>query len=320
MNDARHISSETLSALLDGVLDESASAAARAHLADCPRCTERLESWARLGALVRDEPVPAVPADLRQRIGRSIAARPSHRPWLAAAAVLVGAVLIGVLVRNESLTPVARHDAPADRASEPLDAEAERQQREKLESLGYVGGAQVSDEPFSAPSNESRRNDPVAGPELKDETTGHAGRSASTGERETTPPQQAPAEAKRRSPQRSGLEQDRVEQPSPEATASAPLERTRDAGALSQEAACAEFDPPLRRRWSRAELDAWCATFAQLTGTQPELTTESESIITVTVTSSAWRSFRDRHQDASLPPAPERTACVRFHVLIDTPR
>ncbi len=77
---SRHVSSEALSAFLDGESASSDGPAIAFHLASCAACRSRLDSMRRLvRGLGRLTPV-APPADLERRVRDTLAARTATRP------------------------------------------------------------------------------------------------------------------------------------------------------------------------------------------------------------------------------------------------
>lgn len=102
---------EAISALHDGALSAAQAAPVRTHLAVCSSCRQHLADLQQLSQALRDEPTPAAPIELlRAKIQRGLAPRRRTLPAgaLAAAALVVGAVLVGVLMRE----PVPQATAP----------------------------------------------------------------------------------------------------------------------------------------------------------------------------------------------------------------
>ena len=97
---------EPLSALIDGETTTEALAVA-AHVAACPRCTERMRDYERIGEqlrIVAQVPAPADLADkIRSRLDREIGATDekspfSWRAFLAQAAVLIVVAALSSLI------------------------------------------------------------------------------------------------------------------------------------------------------------------------------------------------------------------------------
>jgi anti-sigma factor RsiW len=61
---------ELLAAFADGALSPEEEGALRAHLADCPRCTEFLESYRATSRVLRTATEVDVPADIEERLLR----------------------------------------------------------------------------------------------------------------------------------------------------------------------------------------------------------------------------------------------------------
>jgi anti-sigma factor RsiW len=59
---------ELLAAFVDGTLESEAEQALRAHLADCPRCVEFLESYRATSRILRDATDPEMPPDVESRL------------------------------------------------------------------------------------------------------------------------------------------------------------------------------------------------------------------------------------------------------------
>jgi anti-sigma factor RsiW len=112
-----HLSDITLSALADGELSAEELSRANEHLAGCPACTSQALSESLLKSATARAQRYAPPPDLQQRLAK-LASRPEPKPgasgehaaaagasrwplgslgWLAAAAVLLIAVSIGVV-------------------------------------------------------------------------------------------------------------------------------------------------------------------------------------------------------------------------------
>lgn len=128
-----HLDDGAIVRFLDGEAAVDERAGVEAHLAACPRCTERLAALRRrsvnLGVLLARgdfalPPAPAAPAD--ELAARRAARRAPMRPWLQAAAVamlMVSAGLFAAPVRDwvrglvgSGATPTAERPAPAPTA------------------------------------------------------------------------------------------------------------------------------------------------------------------------------------------------------------
>jgi anti-sigma factor RsiW len=57
-----------LAAFVDGALSPADDAALRAHLADCPRCTEFLESYRATGRVIGAATDVEIPPDVEDRL------------------------------------------------------------------------------------------------------------------------------------------------------------------------------------------------------------------------------------------------------------
>lgn len=114
-----------ISAYYDDALDDRTRRRVEEHLARCVECRERLAAYAALGGALRIGPIPSVPPtvdarirDLAQRAARS----PGRRGWvpgwlmlgapgrvalaaLLVAALLIGAVRVGLPIHPEMLEP-----------------------------------------------------------------------------------------------------------------------------------------------------------------------------------------------------------------------
>jgi hypothetical protein len=109
-----HLRDEQLDDLVDGLLDERASEAARAHLAECASCAARLEELRALLALSAAARRPVEPpaelwplvvaSTVAQQGMRRLVLRSIRAPLLAFAVVLVGlsSVTTALLVRRVS--------------------------------------------------------------------------------------------------------------------------------------------------------------------------------------------------------------------------
>ncbi len=101
---------ELLAAYLDGELPAGEAAAFERELEQDAALRAKLDAWRALGRAVREEEVPAPPADLTERITRRLGETPrkaaspkrprrARRPWLVpAAAAVVTAGLLGVVL------------------------------------------------------------------------------------------------------------------------------------------------------------------------------------------------------------------------------
>jgi anti-sigma factor RsiW len=59
---------ELLAAFVDGTLPVAEEHALRAHLADCPRCVEFLESYRATARIIRDATDIEMPPDIESRL------------------------------------------------------------------------------------------------------------------------------------------------------------------------------------------------------------------------------------------------------------
>jgi anti-sigma factor RsiW len=59
---------DLLAAYVDAALSPEEEQALRAHLADCPRCVEFLESYRATGRIFRDATDDEIPADVEARL------------------------------------------------------------------------------------------------------------------------------------------------------------------------------------------------------------------------------------------------------------
>jgi len=116
---------------LDGLTDDEASAAVRAHLGECEACAEECEALVALRARVEALPESIEPPkDLWPEIESRIAAEKVVRPrfgrsaMMAAAAVvvLVSSVVTAFLVGRHSISTVAVSPTPRPAASDVLQA------------------------------------------------------------------------------------------------------------------------------------------------------------------------------------------------------
>ena len=160
---------EQLFALAHGMLDVQEEAAARAHLAECARCRQAVEEFARLDAVL-DEWKPAEPSpwfDTRLRAALAVETEGGWRKtlaamqwgrWLVPAAVVTALVLVFMVMRQSTPPPqpVARH-APAVQQTTPAPDAAQPQ-------AGREPGPAVQAQNAPAPTN-------LATLERKDETT-----------------------------------------------------------------------------------------------------------------------------------------------------
>jgi anti-sigma factor RsiW len=143
-----------LSALLDGELCGERETEVRGHAESCARCAARLEALRRVDGLLAGAPMPAVPSDLRARLGARIAreaperARGRRAPWrlewksprapwlggLAAAAAAALLLYLGVVpggappevtrVEVAESTPVETAETPPAAAVEVAESAA----------------------------------------------------------------------------------------------------------------------------------------------------------------------------------------------------
>jgi hypothetical protein len=121
-----HLDYETLADLAEGLLDDEQAASANDHLVDCDVCLDRSAELADVSRLLAEAPVPALPAELAERIDIAIAAEAAgaqpHRRrnlrLLSAAAAAVVAVGGGALVGNELLRSSTSPDYTKSQAAQ----------------------------------------------------------------------------------------------------------------------------------------------------------------------------------------------------------
>jgi hypothetical protein len=121
-----HLDYETLADLAEGLLDDEQAASANDHLVDCDVCLDRSAELADVSRLLAEAPVPALPAELAERIDIAIAAETAgaqpHRRrnlrLLSAAAAAVVAVGGGALVGNELLRSSTSPDYTKSQAAQ----------------------------------------------------------------------------------------------------------------------------------------------------------------------------------------------------------
>ena len=118
---------DRLDDLLDGTLSPDEARALDAHLATCPGCRESLDQRRALARRVAELPRTIAPPrdrwpEVRAAIDAARAARWNRRAWLAAAAIVVGLGLTGLVGYRLGSHQVA---APAVDEARALDA-AER--------------------------------------------------------------------------------------------------------------------------------------------------------------------------------------------------
>jgi hypothetical protein len=117
---------ELISAYLDDELAVEERQAVDRHLALCERCRRDLASLKVLARAVADEPVPDLPPDLAERIGRRIDASalpfPKRRRYLvpASIAATIGAIGLLAVVQWRQRAP----EAPAPRPEAVAEGEA----------------------------------------------------------------------------------------------------------------------------------------------------------------------------------------------------
>jgi anti-sigma factor RsiW len=68
---------ELMAAFVDGALTDDEEQALRAHLAECPRCIEFLESYRGTSRVIRDATDIALPPDVEERLLDFLATRRS---------------------------------------------------------------------------------------------------------------------------------------------------------------------------------------------------------------------------------------------------
>lgn len=115
-----HVGADQVSALYDGDLDAPTATALREHLTTCDVCQQRLESYARVAAMLRAQTTPQPDARLRKSIisarERGGSASRAGAPWRAVAAAAVIAVIVGsfagVLLRQARLHSIEVSSGP----------------------------------------------------------------------------------------------------------------------------------------------------------------------------------------------------------------
>jgi hypothetical protein len=136
------VSTEELSALLDGELDALRAEELRGHVTGCEPCASRLAAFERAGALLSALPARPVPNDLRARLQARIdaddaheappvrvmtrTAPPARRRWLGSRALATAAAVAAAVAlywaftagdragpgREIETPPIAREDVP----------------------------------------------------------------------------------------------------------------------------------------------------------------------------------------------------------------
>lgn len=321
MNAMVHLSNEQLSGLLDSALEPAEELAARAHLASCDSCTGKLEALTRLGIALQAEAIPPAPPVLRARIRQQLHARRGIPRWsLGVAAVIVAGVMIAVLFRDQRLPP-ATEVGTSEAVPNSIDEETE-EHKDALRSLGYVGNAPVSDEPYPSERPQPRkeqRDQKLSAPSA-------AAKAESPAASGTAPPPRADAQAVIAE---SNVEQDSRENSAaplaaaPSAPPASEKRQRADARSHADETVptdCVEFKPELTVRDEVAGGSAFIDHFWRVTGVRPRVeSTTDEGDLVLSVPRQAWEQYRVSTGEASLPVTPERAACVRFR-LATAPR
>jgi len=129
---------EQLFAFAHGMLDAQEEAAARTHVAECARCRQAVEEFARLDAVL-EEWKPAEPSpwfDTRVRVALAVEGEGGWRKalgtmqwarWLVPAAAVAALVLVLMVMRQSTpppqpvarQTPAAQETTPAPEAGRP---------------------------------------------------------------------------------------------------------------------------------------------------------------------------------------------------------
>lgn len=316
MNAMVHLSNEQLSGLLDSALEPAEELAARAHLASCDSCTGKLEAFSRLGIALQAEVIPPAPPELRALIRQRLDKRRGIPRWsLGVAAVIIAGAMIAVLFRDQKPSPVT--DAvTSDAASSAIDQDSE-EQKDALRSLGYVGNAPVSDEPYPMEQSQPRKEQPD---QKRSAPSAAAEADSPTASGAALPPMvDAPAviaESDEKQDSRESSAAQRAVLPSaPEASEQRQRADTLSGADESTPSACVDFAPALTLHAESADGSAFLADFFRLTGVRPRVeTTTNEGALVLSVPRQAWEQYRVSIGKASLPVTPERAACVRFRL------
>ncbi len=130
---------ERLDDLLDGILASEDARALEAHLAACPGCRQSLEARRTLARQVAQLPRSIAPPhdrwpDVRAAIDSARARHSRRRTWLAAASIILGLGLTGLVGYRLGTRQVATAPVPESRA---LDA-AERDYTEAATAFRVV--------------------------------------------------------------------------------------------------------------------------------------------------------------------------------------
>ncbi len=321
MNAMVHLSNEQLSGLLDSALEPAEELATRAHLASCDSCTGKLEALTRLGIALQAEAIPPAPPELRARIRQRLDKRRGIPRWsLGVAAVIVAGAMIAVLFRDQKLAP-ATDSVTSEAASNAIDQDTE-EQKDALRSLGYVGNAPVSDEPYPVEMSQPRkeqRDQKLSGPSAAVKAESPAASGAAL------PPiadaQEVMAESDVRQESRDNSAAPLAAVPSaPQAS-----EKRQRAGASSSAdesapPACVDFAPALTLRFEIAHSSEFLGEFWRITGVRPRVESATDDgDLMLSVPRQAWEQYRVSSGKASLPVTPELAACVRFR-LVTSPR
>ncbi len=317
MSNKAHLSDNQLSDLLDNMIGHGEEQAARAHLATCDACTDKLEALTRVGIALRAEAIPAAPPDLQARIRKQLGPHRGLPRWsYGVAAVLVAGTMLTMLFRDRSAMPTsAGANSEEARANEQVSDE----QKDALRSLGYVGNTPVFDEPY--PPAKKSQPEPLLDQKLaarneatRQEPANSAGESAAP----SAVMQDTNAEADERQDSRN-----RAQAPMSAAPA-APPEMKKERLPTDEEssrAPCVEFDPAVTLRSKNDDGASFLSEFLRITGSAPrvEPATDGNGLI-VSVSRAAWEKFRNASGKTSLPVTPELAECVRFRLVTSATR
>lgn len=316
MNAIVHLSNEQLSGLLDSALEPAEELAARAHLASCDSCTGKFEALTRLGIALQAEAIPPAPPELRARIRQRLDKRRGIPRWsLGVAAVIVAGAMIAVLFRDQTPAPTT-DSVMSEAASNALDQDTE-EQKDALRSLGYVGNAPVSDEPYPTEPSQPRkeqRDQKLSAPSASAKADSPAASGAAL-------PPIADAQAViAETDVRQDARENSAVPSAPQASEKRQRAETSASADESAPSACVDFVPALTLRTESADNSTFLGDFLRLTGVHPRVeSTTDDGDLVLSVPRQAWEQYRVSIGKASLPVTPERAACVRFR-LVTAPR
>lgn len=119
-----HPSAETVSDLVEGLLQPEDAATVEAHLAGCAECHDLRDALSDVRALLGDLPSPRIPADVADRLDAALAGSPA-------------------LSREPDEDGPARSDGPSLQSSAPVDLTARRKRRRVLTGVGAAAASLV---------------------------------------------------------------------------------------------------------------------------------------------------------------------------------